>query len=51
MTEMFPPDFSQLKEEGVSYRWELKETSEQYVEMRLMQLYAFSFVIVNVCGS
>ena len=45
------PDFSQLKEEGVSYRWELKETSEQYVEMRLRQLYAFSFVIINVCGS
>ena len=44
------PDFSQLTEESLQYRWEMKDSSDQYIRMAMRQIYEHSTISISVHG-
>ena len=44
------PDFSQLTEESLQYRWEMKDSSDQYISMAMRQIYEHSTISISVHG-
>ena len=48
--KMQKPDFSQLTEESLQYRWEMKDSSDQYISMAMRQIYEHSTISISVHG-
>ena len=44
------PDLLQLNEESLIYRWELKDFSNQYIDMVMRQIYDNSLITISVNG-
>lgn len=44
------PDLLQLNEESLIYRWELKDFSNQYIDMVMRQIYDNSLITITVNG-
>ena len=44
------PDFLQLNEESLIYRWELKDFSNQYIDMVMRQFRDYSLISITVNG-